>query len=143
MFNFTLPVGDQRLSNVGLPDGYSIVSITSGGRNVLNHPIDLNAGLELLVSVGDGDFRPRYRLMALVREDSSERPLAGEPVELVQSSGEVVRLTVNAQGGVTFAGILPGTYVLRLASAVFDAPEKQAVITDSSVQVELRARKKP
>ena len=141
-FNITLPAGDQRLSGVGLPDGYSVVSITSGGRNALNHPIDIKAGLELLASAGVSDLRHRYRLMALVREDSSERPLAGEHVELVHSSGEVVRQTVNAQGGVTFARILPGTYVLRLASAGFDVPEKQVVVMDSSVQVELRARKK-
>lgn len=143
MFNITLPAGDQRLSSVGLPDGYSVVSITSGGRKGLNQPIDVKAGLEVVVSAGPGDFRPRYRLMALVREDSSERPLAGEHLELVHSSGEVVRMTVNAQGGVTFPNILPGTYVLRLASLGFEAPEKQAVITNSSVQVELRARKKP
>lgn len=143
MFNITLPAGDPRLSDVGVPAGYSVVSVTSGGRNALSHPIDVKAGLEFLVSVGVGDLRPRYRLMALVREDSSERPLAGEHVELVHSSGEVVRLTVNAQGGVTFPGILQGTYVLRLASAGFDVPEKRVVITDSSVQVELRAWKKP
>jgi hypothetical protein len=82
-------------------------------------------------------------LITLVREDSTNRALAGEPVELVHSSGEVLRLTVNPQGTVTFPRLLQGTYVLRLASAGFDAPEKQIVITDSSVQVELRARKKP
>jgi Carboxypeptidase regulatory-like domain len=144
MFNIPLPAGDQRLSAVGLPDGYSVVSITSGGRNVLNQPIDVKAGIELLVSAGGGDdLRPRYRLMAVVREASTERPLVGEHVELVDSSREVVRLAVNAQGMVTFARILPGTYVLRLASAGFDVTEKKVLITDSSVQVELRARKRP
>lgn len=72
-----------------------------------------------------------------------ELRLAGERIELVHSSGEVVPLTVNAQGTVTFPGLLQGTYVLRLASAGFDVPEKRVVITDSSVQVELRPRKKP
>jgi hypothetical protein len=43
---------------------------------------------------------------------------------------------------VTFPELLRGTYILRLVSAGFDAPEKQVVITDSSVQVELWARKK-
>jgi len=143
LFKIPLPAGHQRLTDVGLPEGYSFVSVTSGGRNVLNQPIEVKAGLELLVSVGVGDLRPPFRLMALVREDSTERPLAGEHVELVQSSGEVVRMTVNAQGVVTFARIVPGTYVLRLASAGFDVPEKRVVITDSSVQVELRARQKP
>jgi len=81
-------------------------------------------------------------LMALVREDSSDRPLVGERIELVHASGEVVRLVVNAQGLVTFPSLAPGTYVLRLASTAFNAPEKQVVITDSSVQVELRPREK-
>lgn len=143
LFNVTLPAGDQRLSDVSLPEGYSVVSVTSGGRNILNQPIEVKAGFELLVSVDVGDIRPRYRLMALVREDNTDRPLAGEHVELVLPSGEVVRLTVNAQGVVTFPRVLPGTYVLRLASDGFDVPEKQVVITDGSVQVELRARKKP
>jgi hypothetical protein len=49
----------------------------------------------------------------------------------------------NAQGTVTFPRLLQGTYVLRLVSAGFNVPEKQVVIADSSVQVELRARKKP
>jgi hypothetical protein len=134
---------DQHLSVVGLPAGYSFVSITSGGTNLLNQPILIKAGVELIVTVDVGDVWPRYRLMALVREDSTDRLLSGEHVELVHSSGEVVRLTVNPQGMVTFPRLLPGTYVLRLASAGFDVPEKQVVITDGSVQVELQARKKP
>ena len=134
---------DQHLSVVALPAGYSFVSITSGGTNLLNQPIIIKVGVELIVTVDVGDVRPRYRLMALVREDSTDRLLSGERVELVHSSGEVQRLTVNAQGMVTIPGLLPGTYVLRLASAGFDVSEKQVIITDGSVQVELRARKKP
>jgi hypothetical protein len=133
---------DQRLSVVGLPTGYSVVSMTSGGRNLLSQAMEVKPGAELTVSLDVGDVRPRYRLMALVRDDSSDRPLSGERTELVHASGEVVRF-VNAQGLVTFPDLLPGTYVLRLASAGFDVPEKQVVITNSSVQVELRARRKP
>ena len=142
LFNVTLPIGDHRFSDVSLPEGYSLASITSGGRNVLNQTIDVKAGVGFVVTIDVGDIRPRYRLMALVREDNTDQPLPGR-VELVQSSGEVLRLTVNAQGVVTFPRLLPGTYVVRLVSAGFDVPEKQVVITDSSVQVELRARKKP
>jgi hypothetical protein len=143
LFKVTLPAGIQRLYEVGLPEGYSAVAATSGGRNVLNQPIDVKAWVELLVSVDVGDIRTRYRLLALVREDSTERPLAGECIELVQSSGEVVRLTVNPQGVVTFPRLLPGSYVVRLVSDGFDVPEKQVAITNGSVQVDLRARKKP
>lgn len=142
LFKVTLPAGIQRLYDVSLPEGYSTVSVTSGGRNVLNQPIDVKAWVELLVSVDVGDTRTRYRLIALVREDRTERPLAGERVELVQSSGEVVRLTANPQGELTFPRLLPGSYVLRLVSDSFDLPEKHVVITNGSVQVELRARKK-
>jgi hypothetical protein len=142
MFNVTLPAGNQLLY-VSLPAGYSVVSLTSGGKNLLAEAIDVKTGVDLVVSLDVGDIRPRYRLIALVREDSTDRFLAGERVELVNSSGEVLSVTVNAQGAVTFPRLLQGTYLLRLASAGFDVPEKQVVITDSSVQVELRARQKP
>jgi hypothetical protein len=142
-FDLTLFDGDQRLSDVRLPEGYSLVSISSGATNLLTHAIAGRAGMEFIVSVDVGDIRPRYRLVAIVREDSTDRLLTGGPVELVPSSGEVLRLMVNAQGTVTFPRLLPGTYIVRLASAGFDVPEKQVVIRDGSVQVELRARKKP
>jgi len=116
--------------------------MTSGKTNLLTQPFDVKLGAELVVTLDVGDSQPRYRLVAAVRDDTSDRPLAGERIELVHASGEVVRLVVNAQGVVTFPGLLPGTYVLRLASAGFIAPEKQVVITDSSVQVELRPREK-
>jgi hypothetical protein len=105
--------------------------------------MDVRSGAELVVTLDVGDARPRFRLLALVREDSSDRVLAGERVELVQPSGEILRLAVNAQGMVTFPGLLQGAYILRLVSDGFDVPEKRVVITDSSVQVELRVRKKP
>jgi len=142
-FKVDLFDANQRLSVLGLPAGYSVVSIMSEGRNVLTQAMQLKPAAELIVSVEVGDSDPHYRLLALVREDSSDRALAGEPVELVHVSGEVRRLTVNAQGMVSFSDLPKGTYVLRLASAAFDGPEKQVVITDSSIQVELRARKKP
>jgi len=141
-FKADLYAADQHVSVVGLPPGYSVVSLTSGGANLLTQPIDPKLGAELIVSLEVGDSHSRYRLMALVREDSSDRPLVGERIELVHASGEVVRLVVNAQGLVTFPSLAPGTYVLRLASTAFNAPEKQVVITDSSVQVELRPREK-
>jgi len=141
-FRADLVAADQHLSVVGLPPGYSLVSMTSGKTNLLTQPFDVKLGAELVVTLDVGDSQPRYRLVAAVRDDTSDRPLAGERIELVHASGEVVRLVVNAQGVVTFPGLLPGTYVLRLASAGFIAPEKQVVITDSSVQVELRPREK-
>ena len=141
-FNADLYAADQHVSVVGLPPGYSVVSLTSGGTNLLIQPIDPKLGAELIVSLEVGDSHSRYRLMALVREDSSDRPLVGERIELVHASGEVVRLVVNAQGFVTFPSLSPGTYVLRLDSTGFNAPERQVVITDSSVQVELRPREK-
>jgi hypothetical protein len=138
-FDLTLFDADQRLADVRLPEGYSLVSVTSGGRNLLTQTIAGKAGMELIVSADVGDIRPRYRLVALVREDATDRLLSGETVELVSSSGDVLRLLVNAQGMVTFPQLLPGTYVLRLASAGLSVPEKQVVIRDGSVQVELRA----
>ena len=86
---------------------------------------------------------PPYRVVALVSEDTSDRPLAGERVELVSAAGEVQQQVVNAQGSVTFPGLFAGTYVLRLVPGGFEVPQKQIVITDNSAQVQLRARKKP
>jgi hypothetical protein len=131
-FKVDLFGADQRLLVVGLPAGYSIVSMISGGRNLLTQPMDVRSGAELVVTLDVGDARPRFRLLALVREDSSDRVLAGERVELVQPSGEILRLAVNAQGMVTFPGLLQGAYILRLVSDGFDVPEKR-----------VRVRKKP
>jgi len=142
-FKGILPGGeDHRLSNIGLPQGYAFAAMTSGGKNVLDQTIDANRSVDLLVAVEVSDLRTRYRLMANVRDDSSERPLDGLPLELMLASGEVVRMTVNAQGLATFPGLLPGTYRLRLAADGFDVLEKRVVITDGSVQMELRPRKK-
>jgi hypothetical protein len=141
-FSADLVVAEQHLAVVGLPTGYSVASVTSGGTNLLSQPIHVKPGVEIVVSLNVGDIRPRYRLLALVREDSTHRLLTGETVELVHSSGEIERLVVNAQGMVTFPGLLQGAYVLRLASTVFEVPEKQVVLSDGSVQVELRAGKK-
>jgi hypothetical protein len=141
-FKADLVAAVQHLSVIA-PPGYSVVAFAAGGTNLLAQPINVKSGVELLVSLNVGDDRARYRLMALVREDSTDRLLAGERVELVHSSGEIIGLTVNAQGMVTFPGLLQGTYILRLASANFDVAPKQVVITDSSVQVELRPRNKP
>lgn len=142
-FNVALAAGIERFSGVRLPEGYSVASFTSGGKNLLAESIDIKTGVELLVTLDVGDIRPRYRLIAMVREDATDGPLAGERIELVPPSGDVQQLTVNAQGMVTFPRLLPGSYVLRLGSAGFDAPEKRVVLTDSSVEVEVRARKKP
>lgn len=142
-FKADLVAAVQHLSVIGLPPGYSVAAFAAGGTNLLAQPISVKSGVELLISLNVDDVRARYRLMALVREDSTDRLLAGERVELVHSSGEVIGLTVNAQGMVTFPGLLQGTYILRLASANFDVAPKQVVITDSSVQVELRPRNKP
>ena len=142
-FKIDLFGADQHLFVVGLPAGYSVVSMTSGGRDLLTQAMEVKPGAELIVSLDVGDGRPRYRLVALVREDGSDRSLQGERVELVPPSGEVQRSVVNAQGMVTFPGLLPGTYVLRLASDGFDAPEKQVVLTDSSAEVVLGAHRKP
>jgi hypothetical protein len=85
---------------------------------------------------------PRYRILGHVLDDSSERPLSGEQVELVSSTGTIVRATVNAQGVVAFAKIFPGSYVLRLLSSKLNTIEKKVVVTDGSVDVELRASEK-
>jgi len=142
-FKIDLYAGEQYLSVVGLPTGYTVVSTTSGGTSFLGQPIEIKISTELLVTLEVGDTRPRYRVVALVREDTSDRPLAGERVELVSAAGDVQQQVVNAQGSVTFPGLFAGTYVLRLVPGGFEVPQKQIVITDSSAQVQLRARKKP
>jgi hypothetical protein len=141
-FKADLYATDQSVSVVGLPNGYSVAALTYGGKDVLRDPLLFQSGAELVVSIKVGDARALYRVVASVREDSSDRPLAGERIELVNSAGSKVSLTTNVQGTATFPGLPDGTYTLRLVSTGFDAFEKKIVITDGSVEVELRANEK-
>jgi hypothetical protein len=117
------------------------VSLTSGTTDLRTQPLRVRTGVALDVTL-NAVVTPRYRLLGHLVEDSTERPLVGEQVELVRPTGEVSQATVNAQGIVTFIRLLPGTYVLRLVSSRLEMPEKPIVVTNSSVSVELRAREK-
>ena len=138
---FTLPLktGDHVVTLVGLPDGYTLVSMTSGGKEVRSQPLHVDASTELVVTL-NADPRPRFRILGRV-VDATDRPLAGEQVELVLTSGEIKKATVNTQGMVTFSSLFPGTYLLRLVSPRLEAPEKRITLT-SSADVELRAHKR-
>jgi len=141
-FSLHLKPGDQMLSLKGLPDGYSVVSITSGAKDLrAGQLFHVEPGVEIVVTL-NAEARPRFRLLGRVIDDTTEESLAGEQVELVLPGGELTRATVNAQGNVTFGELFPGTYTLRLASPRLEVPEKRILITDSSVSVELRARAK-
>src|SRR6185436_5067783 len=141
-FSLHLKPGDQMLSLKGLPDGYSVVSITSGAKDLrAGQLFHVEPGVEIVVTL-NAEARPRFRLLGRVIDDTTEQSLAGEQVELVLPGGELSRATVNAQGNVTFRELFPGTYTLRLASPRLEVLEKRILITDSSVSVELRARAK-
>jgi len=141
-FSLHLKPGDQTLSLNGLPDGYSVVSITSGSKDLrAGQLLHVEPDVEILVTL-NAEARPRFRLLGRVIDDTTEQSLAGEQVELVLPGGELTRATVNAQGNVTFRELFPGTYTLRLASPRLEVLEKRILITDSSVSVELRARAK-
>src|SRR5678815_555129 len=45
-FKADLVAADQHLSVVGLPAGYSVLSFTSGGTNLLTQPVDVKLGAE-------------------------------------------------------------------------------------------------
>ena len=115
--------------------------MTSGGKNIRSQPLRVEPGAELVLTL-NAAARPRFRLLGRVVEDATERSLVGEQVELVLPTGEIARDTVNAQGMVTFSRLFPGTYILRVVSPRFEVPEKKIIITDSSLNVELRCRDK-
>ena len=140
-FTIALEAGDQSLSVESLQDGYSLLSLTSGTTDLRTQPLRVRTGVAIDVTL-NAVVTPRYRLLGRLVEDSTERPLVGEQVELVRPTGEVSQTTVNAQGIVTFIRLLPGAYVLRLVSSRLEMPEKPIVVTNSSVSVELRAREK-
>jgi hypothetical protein len=123
-FTLSLKRGDQSIAVASLPDGYTLESLSS----------------QPLVVTLIAESRPRFRLIGRLLDDEMEQPLAGEQVELVLPTGEVVRTAVNAQGMFTFNKLFSGKYTLRLDSPHAEMPEKKIVISDSSVSTELRAR---
>jgi hypothetical protein len=141
-FSLHLKPGDQALSLNGLPDGYSVVSITSGSKDLrAGQLLHVEPDVEIVVTL-NAEARPRFRVLGRVIDDTTERSLAGEQVELVLPTGETTQTTVDARGMVTFNRLFRGTYFLRLVSPRLEVPEKKVVITNSSVEVELRAREK-
>jgi hypothetical protein len=141
-FSLHLKPGDQTISLNGLPDGYSVVSITAGSKDLrAGQLLHVEPDVEIVVTL-NAEARPRFRILGRVIDDTTERSLAGEQVELVLPTGETTRTTVAAQGMVTFSRLFQGTYILRLVSPRLEVPERKVVITNSSVEVELRAREK-
>jgi hypothetical protein len=141
---FTVPLqsGDWRIQVRGLPEGYSVVSITSGSVDVQRQSFSAQPSANLVITLGV-DLRPRFRVSGRVLENGTDRPLLGEHVELAPQTpqtGPLVRLIINAEGRFDFRRLLPGTYVLRLPSSGLQMPEQQVTITDSDVTIELRAR---
>jgi hypothetical protein len=138
---FTVPIqsGDWRIQVRGLPEGYSVLSITSGSADVQRQSFSAQPGANLVVTLGV-DLRPRFRVSGRVLEDGTGRPLLGEFIELAQQSGPVVRIIINSEGRFDFTRLLPGTYVLRLSSTILQVPEQQVTVTESDVVVDLRAR---
>jgi hypothetical protein len=139
-FTVSLPAGDWIIRARGFPEGYSLVSVTSGTTELRRTPLNIQAGASFVVTL-EVDLRQRYMVSGRVLENGTDRPLLGEFIELAPQSGPVVRIIVNAEGRFDFRGLLPGTYVLRLSSTSFQVPEQQVTITDSNVTTELRARR--
>ncbi len=127
-FTTSLQSGDTTILVQGLPDGYAVKSITSGSTDLLTHPLQVQAGVAAIVITVTADLRPRFRVEGRVLSGAANRSLMGEKIELVDESGSIVRIILDAQGRFEFQRLLPGSYVLRLPSS--NAPERRFTVTD-------------
>jgi hypothetical protein len=136
-FAIDLPAGEASISVGGLPQGYSIQSMTSGSTDLGRRSINIQAGMPEIVIVLTADTRPRFRVGGRVLDGATGRPLLGEHIELVDEAGSTIRLIIDAEGRFEFTRVLTGNYILRLATAGRMAEQRIAVINDV-VSYELR-----
>jgi hypothetical protein len=132
-FVVTLQPGESTISVQGLPEGYSVKSMTSGSTDLLKQRLNVQTGMAEIVIVLTADLRPRFRVEGRVLSGSANRSLMGEQIELVGDSGSMTRIILDAQGQFSFRRLLPGNYILRLASSGLNAPEQQITITGQDV----------
>jgi hypothetical protein len=132
-FTVTLPPGQSTLSVQGLPEGYSVKSMTSGSTDLLTQRLDVQAGMPEIVIVLTADLRPRFTLAGRVLSGTANRSLMGEQIELVGDSGSIARIIIDARGQFVFRRLLPGNYILRPASSGLNAPEQRITITNQDV----------
>ena len=140
-FLLDLPQGDAQIVVAGLPEGYSIKSITAGGMDTQSRGLTVTPGGPEIVVVLTADLRPRFRIMGQIPEGAGGQ-LLGEQVELVPESGSTIRLLIDVNGRFLFLRLLPGKYVVRMASFNFKPAEQSISLTDRDVTIELHAEMK-
>jgi hypothetical protein len=110
-----LPVGEYRLEVGTLPDSYELKSVVSGSVDLLNQTLRIAA-----------DSAPEVRVTLGVREKAAwfkvRGRVAGEDAAFsaVTLSGGAMALTAraNSDGAFEFSTVPPGSYIIRLASAI-------------------------
>jgi hypothetical protein len=132
-FAVTLHPGQSTLSVQGLPEGYAVKSMTSGSTDLLTQRLNVQAGMAEIVIVLTADLRPRFTLAGRVLSRTANRSLMGEQIELLGDSGSIARIILDARGQFVFLRLLPGNYILRLASSGLNAPEQRIAVTDHDV----------
>ena len=130
-FSVSLPPGESTIFVQGLPEGYTVKSITSGSTDLLRRPVDVRMGMPEIVIVLTADLRPRFIVSGRVA-DRTSRSMMGEQIELLGDSGLISRIILDAQGEFAFRRLLPGNYILRLAS-ILNVPEQRITVTDHDV----------
>ena len=137
-FAVSLQPGESTIFVQGLPERYTVKSITSGSTDLLRRPVNVQLGMAEIVIVLTADLRPRFTISGRVA-DGTTRSMMGEQIEVLGDSGLISRIILDAQGEFVFRKLLPGNYVLRLASGL-NVPEQRITVTDHDVtEVEFRS----
>ena len=134
-FSHTVFTGEATLGISGLPEGYSIKSITAGTTDLLLQSLDIRAGLPEVVIVLTADLQPRFKIGGQVPGGANGQ-LLGEHIELVSESGTASRVILDAEGRFLFQRVLPGKYVLRLSSSKIQLADRPITVVDHDVTVE-------
>jgi hypothetical protein len=129
--------GEATVSVTSLPTGYSVKSITAGGKDLTKVPLEIKQGTPEIVIVVSADLRPRFRVEGRVILPSG-RDLFGEQIELVSESGATTRIILGINSSFAFINVLPGNYTLRIDSPTIGNLHRSITVADSEVNVELR-----
>ena len=135
--SYLVSTGEAEIVISGLPDGYSIKSVTAGTTDLLSQPLQISAGMPEIVVVLTADPQPqRFRIGGQVA-GGARGELLGEQIELVSESGTASRVILDTEGRFLFQRVLPGKYILRLSSPKLRLPDRPITVTDQDITTEL------
>jgi formylglycine-generating enzyme required for sulfatase activity len=132
-FGAELPAGTFNVLPGGLPEGFSIRSITADGSDLTRQPLTVRSGetTQLAVVLGAAAVSPWVRLTGRITSSPGRVPANTIRLFGPATSG-VLTARVNADGSFEFPQVLPGKYEARvLPSPIHFAVSLTVGTTDS------------